>query len=313
MASIKNLNNDSITYLLPHHTFGRRQSAVDTWVNYQEVSNLHCIVQWQGGHWEIRDTSRNGLWIDGTLAEKEKPSRLQTGMRVSLTPNNSHTFQVLDAAAPEYLLIPENKTLNPIPLEPYNLLPDSKTPELCIFQHTQENNMLWQMQWLEDAPDDDAQPLHHGDVLHIGKVFWQAFLPQLNQQTRELDGRNGHTLLSIEFNVSLDQESVEILLTNSQHTQSLGYKVQHYLLLHLARQRIEDSARHLPEKDQGWIANELLEKQLGLDATYINIQVFRLRQAFSQITENSNSTKSIVERRRGCTRIGISADNIRII
>ena len=53
------------TPLRAHHTLGRSADKVDTVISHPAVSRIHAVLEWQDGHWQIRDLSRNGCWVNG--------------------------------------------------------------------------------------------------------------------------------------------------------------------------------------------------------------------------------------------------------
>ncbi len=64
MATLHNPALGTMIVLHSHHTFGRRQSSVDTWLQSPDVSQIHAAIRWEGTYWVIHDLSRNGTWVD---------------------------------------------------------------------------------------------------------------------------------------------------------------------------------------------------------------------------------------------------------
>ena len=102
----------------------------------------------------------------------------------------------------------------------------------------------------------------------------------------------------IQFVVSLNEEHVTLTLSAGQQLINLGERTHHYSLLLLARQRLHDARRGLDPSSQGWIEAERLAHSLGIDASHLNIHIFRARNQFKQAFAGLESPLDIIERRR---------------
>lgn len=105
------------------------------------------------------------------------------------------------------------------------------------------------------------------------------------------------------FHLSQDEETTHLEL-QLQQTLDFGIRTHHYLLLQLARHRIEDAARGLDAESQGWVYVDQLGAELGLDSTHMNIQIFRARKQLSDFLPNLLGQQLLIERRGGRLRFG---------
>jgi hypothetical protein len=106
------------------------------------------------------------------------------------------------------------------------------------------------------------------------------------------------------FNLSLDEESTQLELVLGQQKIDLAVRNHHYLLALLARYRAADAAKGLDGKSQGWIYTDILANELGLDATHMNIYIFRLRKQLADSLPNLAGLQNLLERRGGKIRFG---------
>jgi len=107
------------------------------------------------------------------------------------------------------------------------------------------------------------------------------------------------------FDVSLNEEHTWLQIACSGHPLiNLGERIHHYSLLTLARHRLGDARRGYEADSQGWLAIAQLEKMLGLDGKYLNIQIFRARRQLQKALPAGVSIDAVIERRRGEIRFG---------
>ena len=85
---------------------------------------------------------------------------------------------------------------------------------------------------------------------------------------------------------------------------SLGERIHHYTLVTLARVRSQDAQRGLAPQSQGWIALDELSRMLGVEPSYVNIQIFRAKHQISNALPSRAVEPPLVERRRGDVRFG---------
>lgn len=91
--------------------------------------------------------------------------------------------------------------------------------------------------------------------------------------------------MSLSFSVSKDEEHVEVAIIYAGGVIQLPPRRNAYVLLTLARNRLDDRARGgIPAPDEGWVyANELVQ-QLGCETEQrLNLDIFRIREQFSKV------------------------------
>lgn len=112
------------------------------------------------------------------------------------------------------------------------------------------------------------------------------------------------------FILSLDEETTQVILERESQTIDLQIRAHHYLMLVLARCRIEDAKKGLDKSSQGWIYTEQLSKYLGIDNCHINIQIHRARKQFSKVLGCDVNDEYLIQRQPG--KVRFSGESCRI-
>ncbi len=294
--------------LAPHHTFGRLGSAVDTHLDKPYVSKLHAAIEWNSRHWRIKNLGLNGTWVNGIALEQGNSQELNLNDVIHFAKLTDAGFQVMDLTPPADMLWPLDLThiegiIQPLYLTHYHLLPDAHLPELALYYDEQDQQ--WYLETINDEQEPHRRPLHSGDKVQINNMPWKFMRAQIYGPTEA----HSHPLqklndLEFVFNLSLDEETTQLELHLHQQTIDLAVRSHHYLLLQLARHRAKDAAKGLDDKSQGWIYADQLGSELGLDATHMNIHIFRLRKQLADSLPNMLGQQYLLERRGGKIRFG---------
>ncbi|WP_125721882.1 FHA domain-containing protein [Pseudoalteromonas rubra] len=85
--------NDHIP-LKPHHRFGRAHGEVDTQVFGIEISRHHAVIIWTGEQWALRDTSKNGVFVNRVKISPDVDTVLSLGDVITFSDLHPHSFIV---------------------------------------------------------------------------------------------------------------------------------------------------------------------------------------------------------------------------
>ncbi|MEM0514974.1 FHA domain-containing protein [Pseudoalteromonas sp. YIC-827] len=311
MAYLIELDTDNVIYLHAHHSFGRFQYSVDTLVVEPSVSKIHCIIEWQGSHWQVRDLSRNGTWLNSKRLEKDRPEILHCNDLLTFPGNSSRGYRVANLDKPEDMLIILNSLQRPteqyIPLSSYNLIPDEQ-PEIAVF--IQRESGFWCFERLDGPPLEHTIIIEH-DRVSDSRHTYQLHLSHSEAATalREVASVKLADLNFI-FNLTLDEESAELVIKGPNEEVDLGERCHHYLTLNLARYKAQDAAQGVHELSQGWVDTEVIAKDLGIDSRYLNIQIHRARKQFSDALAHVEGADHVIERK--LRKVRFNASNFEI-
>jgi hypothetical protein len=112
------------------------------------------------------------------------------------------------------------------------------------------------------------------------------------------------------FSVSSDEEHVQLQAVLGATSVDLGARSHNYLLLTLARRRLEDASAGVPETTCGWIYLDDLAHDPTMSGGQLNIDVFRIRRQFAAL--GVVDAGHIVERRPRTRQIRIGTGRISI-
>lgn len=301
MAYLLNQQTNQYCYLYAHHTFGRFSYSVDTLFECSSISKIHAIIEWKNQQWVIRDLSTNGTWLNNHKLIKEKANSLKINDQICFSAIGEHRFIVKDLSPPCDLLIPcsdiktsDGQPPSAITLAPYHLLPAEKTPEVAIIYNQQTGQ--WRMEYIAE---DIIEPcfLNDNDYVVFGNQKWQLKLSHLEKKT-ELQYTTEYSIndLAFTFDLSLNEESTKLKVKTPEKIIDLQARSHHYLTLNLARYRALDAKKGIISANQGWVNTGRLIKDLGVDMTYLNIQIYRTRKQFSDCFTDVENVENIIER-----------------
>lgn len=308
MAYLFDVAAETCVPLAPHHTFGRLAASVDTAIDKPYVSKLHAAIEWNGYCWRFKNLGQNGSWVNGQPLGQGDSVELSLNDLIHIAENTDPGFHVMDLAPPADMLWPLDKSINaprvvhPVYLSRYHLLPDHNAPELAIYFDEQEQA------WYLEATNQGEQHIHllqQGDLVQFDDSHWQFIRAQVYGPT-EARSKQIQRLsdFEFEFNLSLDEETVQLDLRHPQQRIDLAVRTHHYLLLQLARHRAADVELGLDHTSQGWVYAEQLATELGLDTTHMNIQIFRARKQLADTLPTTLGHQHLLERRGGKIRFG---------
>jgi len=290
--------------LQSHHSFGRLNCSVNTFISNPYISKIHAFIEWSGEHWLIRDVSSNGTWLNGNKLAGDQVTVLNEGDVITFASKSGYAFEVLDVKPPCDCLIPIEHSSEAIKLEYLHLF-SGESPHNIVLSYNNQTYSWWQ-EILSDNLDESAEffELNDREYINIDGLTWQLQVNRTLDDTQQLRP----TVASLDdltfvFKTSLDEETTQVSLQSNDQNIDLLVRSHHYLTLNLARQRGKDIQSHVDESEQGWVYAEMLAKEMGLDACHLNIQIYRIRKQFVDALNNCCDTNNIIERKAGKIRL----------
>lgn len=249
------------------HLIGRSRAA-HTRIPRDEVSAQHALITWQGEAWGLRDLgSRNGTWLDARRLPVGVNVPLQEGSRVGIGAPEI-TFTVLSVEPP----VPSAQRGDQIIEGGADLLvlPSEDDPRFLVLR---DDELGWRL-----ATEEGGGPVSDGDLLRIDGQDWRLSIPEIPSRTAEPRDLSGATTPGVIFKVSEDEEYVEIALQVGGEAMALPSRAHHYLLLTLARARIQDQAQGVSDAQQGWLYTEDLIRMLRYSTNQLYVALHRARR-----------------------------------
>ncbi len=301
LAILENYETKEKILLRSHHVFGRESTNSNTLLKNRDASRVHASIRWDESLWKILDHSRNGTWIDGKRMAIQQSVPLKVGNIIQFGGAKASAWKVMDLEKPRPALFPLETNQPIILLESFQALPSDQSHEISLYRSHEE-------QWMSES-EEGVVVLREGDLVSAGGMAWRFLNASVSEATKQEIAGNAFDKESphFSFQVSRNEEHVSVKLFHSGETFDLGERTHHYLLLTLARQRLKDAQEGCDLHDQGWIEFHQLSRLLGLDYSYLNNQVFRIRKQVAGALQKSRSLPSqVIERRVGELRFGFS-------
>ena len=294
VAILTHLRTGRRVTLSPETVVGRSPECRVS-VSGSVVSAHHAAVRWHGEAWWVRDLgSRPGTWLAGRPLGPGEAARLVQGSTLGFG-TETDPWVIEDSGEPRVLAERLGDGTQTVATGTVLLLPDDEHPTVAIVQQATGH---WH---LDDGSDTEV---HDGQILEVDGHRWRVSLPVMLDRTVDAKVRS----LALHFRVSSDEEYVEIDVIDGDHRTTLRPRSFNYLLLTLARLRLDD-AEH-PEPVRGWVDQERLARMLDISFQTVNVQLYRARKALGQVREDLATR--IVERqsRQSKLRFGLEAVTI---
>lgn len=305
MARLRNRTTGAISLLEPEHLVGRSPRC-SLCLDATYVSGQHATLRFTGDGWELRDLgSRNGTFLDGVRLPAGEVRRLAPGAVIGFG-QASDAWEVEDLGAPAARVVPAGG--DPVWLEADLLaLPSPDDPRATILR---DGNGCWQL----ERVDQPNITLTDGSRFELEGITWQFFCPAVVQPTSALGSPRVIKDLGLEFLVSRDEEHVELQALHGGARHHLGDRARNYLLLQLARCRLDDHEAGRPSPSCGWVDQEQLLDDLRIPSTQLNVDIYRIRRQFASPPLELQDSAQIIERRREKQlRLGVERVTIRVV
>jgi hypothetical protein len=169
----------------------------------------------------------------------------------------------------------------------------------------------------ERIPPGERRPVHRGMTLAFG-IADHAWL--LVADDAPDDARTSSVTITAEsseelrlrFVVSPDEETVEVAILGVSPAITLPERSYHYLLLTLARTRLDDQrVPGLDVREHGWQCVDDVAKAMGTNLETLNVHIHRLRKQFADL--GVSGVSEIIERRVVARQIRIAVPSIQVV
>jgi hypothetical protein len=291
--------------LAARHVVGRSR-ACELQLESTSVSSLHAEITWDGRIWHLRDLgSRNGTFVEGRRIAAGQPIVLDPGVHIGFgAPSNDYRFT--DASPPQLIAFgPDGPA---VAQDDVLCLPTTDDPEVIVMCDASSR-------WIVEGREG-SRPVDDEEVLVVRGVPYRVRLPGGAAPTRDqheppIAPPDPLDLGALALTVSHDAEHVDGQCTRGGRTYDLESRAHAFLLVELARARLEDQQRaELLESEHGWVHRDDLMHRLGIDdPALLNLWVFRARQQFIPVGLGG----AVIERRQAAGQLRIGLRNLRII
>ncbi len=290
---------------LPEHGIGRAPTA-SLCLPHRYVSAQHAVIRWNGRQWELRDLgSRNGTFLDGNRLKPGEECPLRVGSKMAFGKLADEQWELVDDSAPRVMAVSLDGG-SPVFLDGDLLaLPSNEDPRVTIYRDSKGA-------WVLEKPDESTLPIANLQTFEVDDRRWRFCCADdirttsLTTTPADLEVRH----LQLSFSVSRDEEHVQLKMSCGERSFDMGARSHNYLLLTLARRRLEDAGEGNADSACGWIYQEDLAHDPTMAPPQLNIDVFRIRKHFASV--GVVDAANIVERRPRTRQLRIGTGHLTI-
>jgi|HubBroStandDraft_1064217.scaffolds.fasta_scaffold24863_2 hypothetical protein len=305
MGSIREISTGRTRLLEPEHLIGRAPTCA-LCLDELYVSAQHALMRWTQERWELKDLgSRNGTFLDGTRLSAGEVYSVTVGSRLAFG-KLVQQWELADESSPSVMVVPLDGR-EPVVIEGDLLaLPSSEDPQVTIYRS--------EGSWVLEKADDSIAPITNQQTFEVaGSVWrfccadntsktWLTHSPSMGVEVRHLQ---------LSFSIPSDRGDTHLEMTWGGRAVDMGTRAHNSLLLALARRRLEDAAEGLPETSCGWMYQEDLSQEPGLEFPQLNSDVFRIRKQFA--AAGVLDAANVIERRPRTRQLRIGTSRISIV
>lgn len=288
---------------LPHCTLVGRSVDAELRITNPRASTQHAVLAWNDGGWRIKDlASRNGTVVDGR--------RLPPGEWIPIAEGMTLCFGLADECWTVSSDQPPGVTATCLAT---GQVLEGEHGYLCIADGAVVSTDDGEQYVLEVG--GRRARVKDREMVKIDHAVWRISLPPpltFDSQTVTAEGVFRIDQLTLRFEVSRDEEHIEVSLHAPALCRKLRQRSFDYMLLALARARVADERdTSLTDAEHGWVYADELAMALQMDVTHLNVDIYRARHRFGaagvrdadQLIERRWSTHMV---RLGCRRIEIA-------
>jgi hypothetical protein len=306
MGAIQEISSGRLRLLEPENLVGRGPPCTLR-LGARYVSTQHALLRWRDVRWELRDLgSLNGTFLDGARVEPGREYSLRCGSIIAFGKASDAAWELTDDSAPGVMAVPLRGG-DAVVLDAELLaLPSAEEPIATIFRNRDG-------EWVLEHVHEATVRIVNGQIFQIDGKPWRFSCPDAVWPTALASASGGVEGRGIEltFRVSRDEEFVELRAACGERQVSLGSRAFNYLLLTLARRRMQDAEAGVPDDACGWVDVDDLSHDPSMAPPQLNLDVFRIRRHFT--SARIGDAESIVERRVRPRQLRIGTGRIHVV
>lgn len=276
----------------------------------RSVSAEHASLFWTGEGWSVRDLgSRNGTFVDDRRLAAGEKADLEVGHVLRF--GGGERWRVRHVGPPTAVAIPVahgelamDEAITAV--QDLLAIPDEEDPDVTL----RRQGDAWVVEGL-----DDSRSVSGVTTVVAGEREWMLYVPPDEEQVVATTAfstapKPALSDASLHFGVSADEEHVTLTVQIGSKAFPVKPRTHHYLLLTLARQRLDDVAEGVEDAEAGWLHAEDLQKMLRMDRRALNTQVFRARRQLAGLDFEGGT--DIIERRDPARQLRLGPPKITV-
>ena len=292
----------AVAFALSTRTTIGRSSSNAVVLSEESVSGVHASIDWIDDQWVVRDLgSRNGTFLEDDRLSSFEAVALTKGAMIAFG-GPEFSWHLAESGPPQIAArSASGRILHPI--GDVLTLPDAEDAEGTLIRDGYE----WEYE-VGGATQYAVDQVR----IDVGSEIWTLLVPEVLNETTLIRGASIIGDLTLRFIPNRNEEHIELQAEGRGVREHFDHRAHFYLLLTLARLRLEDAAQEdLPSGEHGWIERNELERLLRIDTQHLNLLVYRARRQFAGIGLLDSS--AIVERRTGSSQLRIGTGDLLVV
>jgi hypothetical protein len=291
--------NSTKTYALDGHSLVGRAAHCHVALPDTRVSSEHASLSWRDTAWAIRDLgSTNGTWVNGQRIAPGVDVKLREGSEIAFG-EAQQGWALDDASPPGPIALPVAGGEGCPLRDGVIAVPDSDQPQAMLYRSLTGSWML--------ENGNRITSITPGSIFEVGETSWRFSCPTTSESTV----RTRHRLVidgTFHFDVSTNEEEVSLSVELEHERLPMGQLSGFYLLLTLARLRMQAEESGADAAERGWVHRDQLLKMLACGEQQLNVWVHRIRSRFA--AKGFLDYADVVQRRDGSGQMRIGSERI---
>jgi len=290
-------------YALSTRTTIGRSSSNAVVLPMESVSGIHASIDWVGDQWNVRDLgSRNGTFLEGDRLAPFEAVPLTTGASIAFG-GPDYSWRLAESGPPQIAARSASGRIAQ-PIGDALTLGDLKSPAVVTLIR---DGLEW-----EYEAEGVVQFAIDQVRIDLGSESWTLLVPEVLSETTLIRDASKIEDLTLRFIPNRNEEHIELQAEGSGVHEHFDHRAHFYLLLTLARLRVEDAKREdLPVAEHGWVERSELEHMLRIDTQHLNLLVYRAQRQFAEI--GLRDSTALIERRTGSSQLRIGTGDLVIV
>ncbi len=301
MGAFREVGRHREVFLDGRCIIGRATSA--HWIVRDErVSAEHAVVSYGNEGWNLRDlSSTNGTTLNGAVVRDEV--RLKVGTVVSLG-HEDIQWEFIDDRPPHATMTEIETGQVFRTTSDFLALPHDEAVEANLYRGD-EQWIIESAATAQNAEDEMIVELPSGRFL----VRLPLGVPTTGNSTVAVS--NVDEPWRMTFLVSPDEEHVRFTIENGRKTKDFDNRSHSYLLLTLARKRLQDELDPAcPLSEAGWYKTKELADRFRASPEQLNLWVWRARKQVQDL--NPELAALLIERRPSSTSLRLGCPRLQV-
>lgn len=274
MARLRKVGADEGVVLESLHRIGTDRSSHLVCTD-RHASRAHALISWNGRYWELRDlNSTNGTYVDGARITRDVDIPLVVGRVLSFGTPNAEAWEIVEVDPPVASARCGARVI--WGTVDFLALPDEETGLVVVRREADES-------WIRDGASGE-EPVLDGATVEVAGETWQLSLPKWPAGTLPATLPISYSIVDAALIFTSEGGGAQVSLVVVLGTERHSFEARKHweMLMELARRRLQDEERGLPQAECGWMTTQEMAEWLGIPKDLVLLHAHHCRQALKK-------------------------------